>query len=101
MSPTGLVTVSGKAGEVERLLLSSIYPSYDRGDLTPKVQVIKGSIIVELTLAPPDLALNPDQDALLWISPVNISPGTITQLEIAMAYKITFANDTLAYFMGA
>ena len=102
-TPFGRVSVSGAVGDVVVLLTTDIYTS-NGSACAFYVQALGGSVSVASTLAPPDLALNPDvATAAIWANATVVAPGTIVELSTpSTALQITFTQEkATVYVIGA
>lgn len=99
--PFGRLTISGKAGEIKRVAASSFMPRMGvEGNII--VQASVAPVIVSITLADADLAMNPDlDDGDHWIVDVTAAPGAITELSyVSSALRLEFTADAILYIAG-
>lgn len=96
-TPYGRISVFGKAGDVRYIKASDIVSVYTQG---PNIlaQSITGSVSIDGTLAPTDLALNPLQTGI-WVNTTVVNPGSIVTLSFASVLRITFTQDATVYLM--
>lgn len=101
-APFSHITVSGKAGEVARLSVVDLYPKFDQTFKGISVQALGGSVKIAVTLAPIDLAMNPEQDVGgHWVQEITLAPGQIVTLEdMSTTLRITFVADAILYLLG-
>lgn len=96
----GRLTVSGKTGEKKVVLINELY-TLGNNFQSILVQATGGAVAVELTLAPPDLALSPLQTDL-WVNSTAVPVTGIVALPfMATAMRITFTNSAVVYILGA
>ena len=98
-SPINHLTIAGQSTTVKYLTLDEVMPSVGLGIF--RLQATGAPVSVHYTLADPDLALNPAQSAAIWISHGTVAVGTVADIPIAAAYRITFTGDSVVYVMGA
>ena len=101
-APFGHITVSGKAGDVARISVVDLYPKFDQTFKGISAQALGGSVKIAVTLAPIDLALNPDQDiGGHWVQEITVAPGQIITLEdMSTTLRITFVANAILYLLG-
>lgn len=95
-TPFGRVTVVGKIGDVVYQLTNDILATNGSG-ASILAQAVGGDVSISLTLAPPDLALNPDQSNV-WVNSTAVAEGGIVALPfLPTALKITFTEAATLY----
>ena len=95
-TPFGRVTIVGKIGDVKYLLTNDILATNGSGT-SILAQAVGGDVSISLTLAPPDLALNPDQSNV-WVNSTAVAEGGIVALPfLPTALKITFTEAATLY----
>ena len=100
-TPFGRVTVFGTIGEVIAILTADIYSS-NGSSCTFYAQAVGGNVSIKGTLAPPDLATNPDVSGDIWADTTVVTPGTIAELPTpTTALQITFTATATVYLIGA
>lgn len=100
-TPFGRVSVSGTVGDVVVLLTTDIYSS-NGSACTFYAQAVGGNVSIKGTLAPPDLATNPDTSGNIWADTTVVTQGTIAELPTpTTALQITFTAAATVYVIGA
>lgn len=102
-TPFNRCTYAGKAGDVIRVPASDLYPSPGCAGLKFYAQSVGGTATIKQTLVPPELALDPEQDATVWGDSNTIAPGAIVQLKVdaATAFRIEFTSACIVYMAGS
>ncbi len=102
-TPFNRVMVAGKTGDVVRIPASDLYPSPGCAGLKFYAQAVGGGATVKQTLAPPELALDPEQDATVWADSNTLAAGSIVQLKVdaATAFRIEFTSNCIVYLVGS
>ena len=102
-TPFSHLTVIGQAGDEARIAISDIYPKFDQVFQGITVQVTGASPIqIYTTLAPSEVALNPDQDGDgHWVTDTTATPGAIISLKnMCTAIRLPFVADGIVYIVG-
>lgn len=99
-APFGYFTVTGKENDVIYVSINDIYILTGPG-VNFVAQAIGGTVSIDFTLAPSDLAMNPAQTDL-WVETTPVAPGSIVELPLIFtAMRITFTDSAIVYFAGA
>ena len=103
-TPFSRLTIYGKAQDVQYVSVSDLYSSSTASGITLFAQVWDGTVTLDFTLAPPDLAVNKEYDGSgIWQNTMPVGPADgIKQIPImCTAIRVTFNVDATLFLIGA
>lgn len=102
-TPFYRVTLAAKAGDTRYVHVSDLYSSSSASGVTLYAQTLGGTVVIDQTLAPPELAGDPTyDDSGMWVDPISVPPGSIVKLpSMSTALRIKFSGDATVYLIGA
>lgn len=95
--------LSAKAGETRYVHVSDLYSSSTAAGITLYAQTLGGTVVIDQTLAPPELAGDSTyDDSGMWVDPTSVPPGSIVKLpSMSTAIRVKFSGDAIVYLIGA